>query len=141
MNRRLESANSRGQDAVARGFSSAQRALALALSGLCAEGILALESLSARLGKEGLWFCFGDLFVAQCRELCRAWTHDGVGRGDVLLRRLLGNSGLQHLPMVLHALDVLSERLSIGHGDIDVPFTEDSIAGHFFFFFRRVGRS
>lgn len=44
--------------------------------------------------------------------------------------RLLSNPGLQHLAMVLHALDVLSERLSIGHGDIDVPFTEDSIAGH-----------
>lgn len=52
----LESADSRGQDAIARGFSSAQRALALALSWLCAEGILALEFLSARLGKEGLWF-------------------------------------------------------------------------------------
>lgn len=33
--------------------------------------------------------------------------------------------------MVLHALDVLSERRSIGHGDIDVPFTEDPAAGHF----------
>lgn len=54
--RRLESANSRSQDAIARGFSGAQRALALALSGLCAEGILALESVCARLGKEGLWF-------------------------------------------------------------------------------------
>lgn len=44
--------------------------------------------------------------------------------------RLMGNSRLQHLAMVLHALDVLSERLSIGHGDIDVPFTENSVAGH-----------
>lgn len=26
-----------------------------------------------------------DLFVAQCRKLCGAGTHDGVGRGDVLL--------------------------------------------------------
>lgn len=35
--------------------------------------------------------------------------------------------------MVLHALDVLSERLSISHGDIGVPFAEDSAAGHFEF--------
>lgn len=52
----------------------------------------------------------------------------GLGAGDI---RLLSNPGLQHLAMVLHALDVLSERRSIGHGDIDVPFTEDPVAGHF----------
>lgn len=27
----------------------------------------------------------GDLFVAKCRKLRRAGTHDGIGRGDVLL--------------------------------------------------------
>lgn len=31
--------------------------------------------------------------------------------GDI---RLLSNSGLEHLAMVLHALDVLAERLAIG---------------------------
>lgn len=104
----------------------------LLLNGSRAKGILASEFLNARLGKQRLGLGFARMLVSQSIDLGRARAHDVVRRRNILLSRLISHLGLEHLAMVLHALNVLA-RLVLLHGSVDVPVTED--ARHVFLFF------
>jgi hypothetical protein len=90
----------------------------------CSKGVIALEFLSARLGKERLGLGFAGVLVSQSVDLLGARAHDAVGWRDVLVSLLVGHLGMKGLTVVLHTLDILEGWL-LSHGSVDVLIGEN----------------